>query len=72
MNYEFPSYVRRAVKVFVFAAFATLMVWRANVYVDPGGFTWIPQLFLCLTALLFGFIAFSIGLGLGGADSETR
>jgi hypothetical protein len=43
-------------------------VWRANTYSDPRGFTGVPQTFLCLTGLLFGIIAFSIGLGHGEPD----
>lgn len=47
------------------------MVWRANHYDDPAGYTGMPQLFLCLTGLLFGFTALSIGLGFGEPEPES-
>ena len=72
MNRELPSNVQRVVKTAFFAALAIAMVWRANCYVDPRGFTGVPQTFLCLTGLIFGIIAFSIGLGHGEPDPETE
>jgi hypothetical protein len=72
MNKELPASVVRVAKVIFFAALASLMVWRANYYTDPRGFTGIPQVFLCLTGVLFGFTAFSFGLGHGEPDPETE
>ena len=72
MNKEIPNNVQRVVKVVFFVVLATAFVWRANTYSDPRGFTGVPQTFLCLTGLLFGIIAFSIGLGHGELDPETE
>lgn len=72
VNKEISSNVQRVLKVLFFAALGAAMVWRANVYVDPRGFTGVPQAFLCLTGLIFGIIAFSIGLGHGEPEPETE
>ena len=72
MNKELPSNVQRVVKVAIFVVLAAAFVWRANTYTDPRGFTGVPQTFLCLTGLLFGIIAFCIGLGHGEPDPETE
>jgi hypothetical protein len=71
MNKEISNAVMRVIKVLFFAALASLMVWRANSYTDPRGFTGVPQVFLCLTAIFLGIIAFSIGLGYGGDEPEA-
>ena len=63
MKIENLKLVQRVLSVVFFSALAILMVWRANCYTDPSGYTGMPQTFLCLTGLLFGFTAFSIGLG---------
>ena len=72
MNKEIPSNVQRVLKVVFFLTLAGLFVWRANSYTDPRGFTGLPQTFLCLTGLIFGIIAFSIGLGHGEPEPETE
>jgi hypothetical protein len=72
MNREVLGNVQRIVKVMFFAALAAAFVWRANTYSDPRGFTGVPQALLCLTGLLFGIIAFCIGLGYGASDAETE
>jgi hypothetical protein len=71
MKIENLKIVQRVLCVFVFATLAGLMIWRANCYVDPGGYTGMPQTFLCLTGFVFGFTAFSIGLGLAEPDPQT-
>lgn len=70
MKNETLDILRRVACVVFFALMASLMVWRANCYVDPAGYTGMPQLFLCLTGLMFGFTAFSIGLGYGEPTAE--
>lgn len=70
MTTENLKIVQRVLYVVFFAALATAMVWRANCYTDPAGYTAMPQLFLCVTGLVFGFTAFSIGLGYGDPDPE--
>ena len=72
MTKENLKIVQRVFCVLFFAGLAGLMVWRANSYIDPAGYTGMPQLFLCLTGLIFGFTAFSIGLGYGEPESETE
>ena len=65
MTKELLKIVQRILSVLFFGGLSALMVWRANSYIDPRGYTGMPQLFLCLTGLVFGFTAFSIGLGYG-------
>ena len=72
MNKELPQNVQRIIKVIFFVAIGSLLVWRANSYIDPRGFTGLPQVFLCVTGIIFGLIAFSIGLGYGEPDPETE
>jgi hypothetical protein len=49
-----------------------VLVWRANCYTDPSGYSGMPQTFLCLTGFIFGFTAFSIGLGYGEPEPQTE
>ncbi len=65
MKNETMNLIRRTVSVLFFGLLASVMIWRANGYVDPAGYTTMPQLFLCLTGLIFGFTAFSLSLGSG-------
>ncbi len=65
MTNETLNVIRRTAAMLFFGLLASAMVWRANSYIDPAGYTGMPQLFLCLTGLIFGFTAFSIGLGYG-------
>ena len=64
--------IQRVLCVLFFGALACLLVWRANCYTDPSGHTGMPQTFLCLTGFIFGFTAFSIGLGYGEPDPQTE
>ena len=68
MKNEILNHVVRAAKVAFFLVLAGLAVWRANSYSDPSGT--LPQVFLCLTAMVLGFTAFSIGLDMGEPDTE--
>ena len=70
MKTETLNVLRRIACVLFFAVLASVMVWRANSYVDPSGYTGVPQLFLCITGFIFGFTAFSIGLGFGEPTTE--
>ncbi len=72
MTNENLKIVQRVLSVLFFAALATAMVWRANCYVDPEGYTGVPHIFLCLTGFLFGFIAFSISLGHSEPERATE
>lgn len=65
---EILNHVQRAGKVAFLLSLSALAVWRANSYHDPRGI--LPQVFLCLTAMVLGFTAFSIGLGLGDAETD--
>ena len=70
MKIETLNVLRRIACVLFFALLGSLMVWRANCYVDPAGYTGMPQTFLCLTGFVFGFTAFSIGLGFGEPKAQ--
>ncbi len=72
MKNETLNVIRRTACVIFFGLLASVMVWRANCYVDPAGYTGMPQLFLCLTGLIFGFTAFSISLGFGEPEPEME
>lgn len=72
MTNENLKIIQRVLSVLFFAALSAVMVWRANSYIDPAGYTGMPQLFLCLTGVLFGFTAFSIGLGYGAPEPELK
>jgi polyferredoxin len=65
---EIWNHVLRAAKVAFFLVLAALAVWRANSYIDPRSL--LPQVFLCATAMILGFTAFSIGLGFVVAENE--
>ena len=72
MKIENFKIVQRVLSVVFFGALACVMVWRANCYTDPAGYTGMPQTFLCLTGFIFGFTAFSIGLGYGEPEPQTE
>ena len=72
MKIENFKIVQRVLSVVFFGALACVMVWRANCYTDPAGYTGMPQTFLALTGFIFGFTAFSIGLGYGEPEPQTE
>ena len=72
MKIENFKIVQRVLSVLFFSALACVLVWRANCYTDPSGYSGMPQTFLCLTGFIFGFTAFSIGLGYGEPEPQTE
>ncbi len=68
MKNEILNHVQRAGKVAFFLSLAALAVWRANSFHDARGI--FPQVFLCVTAIVLGFTAFAIGLGLSDPETE--
>ena len=73
MKIETLKIVQRVLSVLFFGTLACVLIWRANCYTDPSGYhTGMPQAFLCLTGFIFGFTAFSIGLGYGEPEPQRE